>query len=242
MTSNRLKGVIPSMPGLIGSNIRTLRMQAGMTQEELASRLNVTRQAVSGYERGRTDPDIDQLTELAGIFQVDLDTLVRGPLPARGKRKTAVLAWCLLLILTVLFLLAVFLLDDREAARRAAEYAWVYWLKKTVLIPLIIFGIAGCLSFVFLFTGGIKPGARPGLLRAVSVILLVAFLCLIVMNVSFILLAVSAVDASPNWVTDMIVSVNLFCCVFPGLHLLYLLSLLAGLTSGASIAFRRPGR
>jgi len=230
------------MPGLIGSNIRTLRMQAGMTQEELASRLNVTRQTVSGYERGRTDPDIDQLTELAGIFQVDLDTLVRGPLPARGKRKTAVPAVCILLILIVLFLLAVFLLDDREAARWAAEYAWVYWLKKTVLIPLIISGIAGCLFFVFLFTGGIEPGARPGLLYTVSLILLVVFLYLIVMNISFILLAASAVDASPNWVTDMIVSVNLFCCVYPGLHLLYLLSLLAGLTSGASIALRRLGK
>ena len=242
MTSNRLKGVIPSMPGLIGSNIRTLRMQAGMTQEELASRLNVTRQAVSGYERGRTDPDIDQLTELAGIFQVDLDTLVRDPLPVRDRRKPAVTACCILLILTVLFLLAVFLLDDRDAARRAAEYAWVYWLKKTVLLPVIISGIAGCLFFVFLFTGGIKPGARPGLLYTVSLILLVVFLYLIVMNISFILLAASAVDASPNRVTDMIVSVNLFCCVYPGLHLLYLLSLLAGLTSGASIALRRLGR
>ena len=229
------------MSSPIGSNIRALRMRAGMSQEELASRLNVTRQAVSSYERDRTSPDIDQLTALAGIFHVDLDTLVRGPLPVRGKRKTTVLACSILLILIVLLLVAVFFLDDRKAARQAAEYAWVYWLKKTVLIPLMISGIAGCLSFVFLFAGNVKPGIRMGLLRTVSVILLVVFLYLIVMNISFILLATSAAEAYPGWFTDMLVSVNLFCCVYPGLHLLYLLSILAGLTSGASIAFRRLG-
>ena len=62
------------------------------------------------------------------------------------------------------------------------------------------------------------------------------------MSVSFILLAVSAAGASPGWFTDMAVSVNLFCCVYPGLHLLYLLSVLAGLASGASLALRRSGR
>ena len=227
------------MPSPLGSNIRALRMLAGMTQDDLASRLNVTRQAVSSYERGRTSPDVDQLTELAGIFRVDLDTLVRGPLPVRDRRKPAVTACCILLILSVLFCLAVFLLDDSEAARRAAEYAWVHWLKKTVLLPMITAGIAGCLSFVFLFAGGGWPDARTGLLRAVSVILLAVFLYLIVMNISVILLAVSAAGTSSGWFTDMAVSVNLFCCVYPGLHLLYLLSVLAGLASGASFALRR---
>lgn len=42
----------------IGKNIRTLREKKGMTQEELAQALFVTRQTVSNYETGRSRPDI----------------------------------------------------------------------------------------------------------------------------------------------------------------------------------------
>ncbi|MCR5173174.1 MAG: helix-turn-helix transcriptional regulator, partial [Oscillospiraceae bacterium] len=74
----------------IGVSIRTLRVEANMTQEELASRLHVTRQAISNYERGRTHPDIDQLKDLADIFNVDLESLIYGTTPARNRRKAFV--------------------------------------------------------------------------------------------------------------------------------------------------------
>ena len=52
----------------IGKNIRDLRQQKHLTQEELAERLFVTRQTISNYENGRTRPDVDQILRLAEIF------------------------------------------------------------------------------------------------------------------------------------------------------------------------------
>lgn len=49
----------------VGKNITKLRKQSGMTQDELAEKLFVTRQTVSGWENGRTQPNLDILSDLA---------------------------------------------------------------------------------------------------------------------------------------------------------------------------------
>ena len=46
---------------MVGYNIRRFREAKGLTQEQLAERLNVTRQAVSNWETEKTQPDIDTL-------------------------------------------------------------------------------------------------------------------------------------------------------------------------------------
>ena len=53
-----------------------LRRQAGLSQEELANLLGLTRQAVQKWEAGTSRPDMDNLTALAGYFHVSLDYLV----------------------------------------------------------------------------------------------------------------------------------------------------------------------
>ena len=60
----------------IGKNIRKLRRDADMTQEELAERLGVSYQAVSRWENNSTYPDIELLPVLAGMFGCTLDELV----------------------------------------------------------------------------------------------------------------------------------------------------------------------
>ena len=47
-----------------GKQIRHLRTQSGMTQEELAGKLNVTRQALSNWERDVYEPDINTLKKI----------------------------------------------------------------------------------------------------------------------------------------------------------------------------------
>ena len=51
----------------IGKHIKKLRMEQGMTQDQLAQALNVTRQAVSNWETGKTQPSIETLTAIARI-------------------------------------------------------------------------------------------------------------------------------------------------------------------------------
>ena len=62
-----------------------LRKAAGLSQEELADRLGVSRQAVSKWERGESSPDTDNLIELAKIYGVTIDELINGD----GTQKTS---------------------------------------------------------------------------------------------------------------------------------------------------------
>ena len=50
-----------------GKQIRHLRTQLGMTQEELAGELNVTRQALSNWERDVNEPDLNMLKKISQI-------------------------------------------------------------------------------------------------------------------------------------------------------------------------------
>ena len=60
----------------IGKNICNLRKQKGFTQEELASRLNVSFQAVSKWETGASLPDVATLPLIAKAFGCSIDTLL----------------------------------------------------------------------------------------------------------------------------------------------------------------------
>jgi len=62
----------------IGNSIKSNRQKLGITQEQLAEKINVTRQAVSNWENGKTEPDIETLTKIAQIFDISIDELVDG--------------------------------------------------------------------------------------------------------------------------------------------------------------------
>ena len=60
----------------LANRLAELRKQKGLSQEELADRLGVSRQAISKWERGEASPDTDNLIELAKIYDISLDELV----------------------------------------------------------------------------------------------------------------------------------------------------------------------
>jgi len=60
----------------IANNMRKLRLNSGMTQEQVAEKIGVTRQALSSYESGRTRPDIDMLLRLSEVYGTDLEGVV----------------------------------------------------------------------------------------------------------------------------------------------------------------------
>ena len=57
-------------------NLISLRKLNNMSQEELADRLNISRQTLSKYETGESLPDIEKCKAIAGIYDVSLDDLV----------------------------------------------------------------------------------------------------------------------------------------------------------------------
>lgn len=66
-----------------------LRRQKGMSQEELADRLEVSRQAVSRWEMGSTLPDAKNLLQLSDIFGVSIDYLLRDGMETDRREETA---------------------------------------------------------------------------------------------------------------------------------------------------------
>lgn len=60
------------------NNLKIYRKQNGLTQEQIAEKLNVTRQAVAKWERGETIPDIENCIALADIYGTTVDMLVRS--------------------------------------------------------------------------------------------------------------------------------------------------------------------
>lgn len=58
------------------NNLIRLRKEKGLSQEELADKLSVSRQAVSKWERGEALPDTDNLIRLAKLYNVSIDELV----------------------------------------------------------------------------------------------------------------------------------------------------------------------
>ena len=62
----------------VSTTIKLLRTEKGINQEQLAEQLHVTRQAVSSWETGKTQPDIDTLTRIAVYFDVSVERLIYG--------------------------------------------------------------------------------------------------------------------------------------------------------------------
>lgn len=62
----------------IGKNIRDLRIEKNLTQDQLAEKLFVTRQTVSNYENGKSRPDIDMIAKISEVLECDVNTVLYG--------------------------------------------------------------------------------------------------------------------------------------------------------------------
>ncbi|MBQ6951531.1 MAG: helix-turn-helix transcriptional regulator [Clostridia bacterium] len=69
----------------LGENIREKRVQLKMTQEFVAERIGVSRQAVSKWESGKSDPSTANLIALAGLFEIEAEELIKGKAEGSGK-------------------------------------------------------------------------------------------------------------------------------------------------------------
>ena len=73
----------------LAENLQYLRAREGVTQEQLAERLEVSRQSVSKWESNASFPEMDTLLKLCDMFHVDMDTLLRGSVENSLSEDTA---------------------------------------------------------------------------------------------------------------------------------------------------------
>lgn len=70
------------------NKLYNLRKQKGLSQEELANRLNVSRQTVSKWEMGDSTPDMEKLITLSEFFDISLDELVMDKEPQKIAKNS----------------------------------------------------------------------------------------------------------------------------------------------------------
>lgn len=83
-----IRGSDVKMSLQLGTKLADLRKRNGFSQEALAEKMGVSRQAVSKWERGESTPDTDTLIELANLYSVSLDVLVGNKSSDTEKNTT----------------------------------------------------------------------------------------------------------------------------------------------------------
>lgn len=144
-----------------GKKLQELRKRAGLTQEELAERLFVSRTAVSKWESGRGLPGIDSLKAISKLFSVSIDGLLSGDelvsaAEEDGKiraRRTRSLVFASLDFSSALLLLLPFFRLKEEAGFRAVPLVSLTGVSSYLLIAfysaVIFMTVLGVLEFAF---------------------------------------------------------------------------------------------
>ena len=124
----------------LGKRLKDLRNRMGMTQDELAERLFVSRQTISSWENDKSYPDIHSLLMISELFSVSLDTLVKGDIEVmkekidqetiRTFKKNSNIYAALLLICLVSFV---------------PLYKWLSWWGLAIWIPFFALAIFFCI-------------------------------------------------------------------------------------------------
>lgn len=127
----------------IGARIKEHRRTAGMSQDDLAARVYVSRQTISSWENNKTYPDVQSLLLLSKIFDATVDSLIKGDVETMNetierdstimKRLSYVMLGFLLLMIACLVWICV------------QVFAWDWALEQTVptfVLALVLWGIA----------------------------------------------------------------------------------------------------
>ncbi|HIR90336.1 MAG TPA: helix-turn-helix transcriptional regulator [Candidatus Limicola stercorigallinarum] len=127
----------------IGARIKEHRTAAGMSQDDLAARVYVSRQTISSWENNKTYPDVQSLLLLSKIFDATVDSLIKGDVETMNetierdstimKRLSYVMLGFLLLMIACMVWICV------------QVFAWDWALEQTVptfVLALVLWGIA----------------------------------------------------------------------------------------------------
>lgn len=141
------------LKSIIAANISELRRQNGITQLELAERLNYSDKAVSKWERGKSYPDVATLKELAELFSVTVDYLLQAEHPqekttrreyTRRQKRNRLLITAISCVLV--WLIATFVFVNIDLLTTGLYGHWltfVYAVPVTAIVLLIFNSIWG---------------------------------------------------------------------------------------------------
>lgn len=118
----------------LATNLVTLRKQHGLTQMDLAEKLNVSRQAISRWEVGAAVPSTDNLKTLSVLYEVSVDDILKGETASvpqssdlsdspqetlsshRSNKKSKIIFVCVLILLALVVAIVAGVVKSHESA------------------------------------------------------------------------------------------------------------------------------
>lgn len=162
----------------IGKNIKILRTEQNLTQDQLAQLLFVTRQTVSNYENGKSRPDIDMLMKIAEVLGTDINTILYGPAP-KPLDKTALIRLAVSGGIALALGIALLVCSDwaQEAARRYYRLS-LSVLYGALLQPVfyLFLGYSVAQGFMVILRGKSPQFSAAPYLRRILLVLIVLYL------------------------------------------------------------------
>ena len=154
----------------IAKNISRLRNEQNMTQPELAKRLNYSDKSVSKWENGISTPPIDVLKEIADIFEVTLDDLVRDPdageydriYTAKENKPNKIVITLLAIILVWLIVIVMYVYGSVLADENYWQL-FVYAVPVSAVVALVFNCLWGKRSYTFILVSVIIWSALASL-------------------------------------------------------------------------------
>lgn len=154
----------------IAKNISRLRTERNMTQPELAKRLNYSDKSVSKWENGISTPPIDVLKEIADIFEVTLDDLVRDPdageydriYTAKENKPNKIVITLLAIILVWLIVIVMYVYGSVLADENYWQL-FVYAVPVSAVVALVFNCLWGKRSYTFILVSVIIWSALASL-------------------------------------------------------------------------------
>ncbi|NYB73108.1 helix-turn-helix transcriptional regulator [Sedimentibacter hydroxybenzoicus DSM 7310] len=116
---------------MFSENLKNLRKQKGLSQEELAERLHIVRQTVSKWEKGLSVPDADLLIRIAEIFEVSVSVLLGDTIELSDKEEGNIIAQKLEQLNSLLA-------EKNRRSRRIWKTVKIVLLSFTVIILLLL--------------------------------------------------------------------------------------------------------
>ncbi len=209
-----------------GEMIRNARLSRNMTQDDLAEKLHVTRQTVSNYETGKSQPDIAALGKLAQILDLDLNALA-----GRQERKQPDVRWhwiALALLIISGSVLGVYITKVYEKQRMYFIIPPEFYITRYAVIPYIVFAACALLGSIAVIYAQRTKETAAGiriLIRTAGVLFITAMALYAV-----ILVYLRAHSSETSVLLSTLASLHMFFVHHP--HLIRITGVLTGILNG----------
>ena len=116
---------------MLNENIKTLRKQKGLSQEELAVKLNVVRQTISKWEQGLSVPDAEMLIQISEVFEIPVSELLGENITKEKNDELTVIA-------EKLEVINLQLVNIKETRRKKYHYFFILFGIAIVVLAVLL--------------------------------------------------------------------------------------------------------